>query len=136
MRQALGKHNIFPTLDFETETSFDVPSSFRKTEPIEPQIRVDPSFNPFHAQKNTSGSSGNGFTKALKNEGFGQAIPSPTDWEQFYQIDEESSSDHGMISTQTIGFQEENEVGNFLIHDRYIFSPTKQLHCSCVRFVH
>jgi DNA mismatch repair protein MutL len=124
VRQALGKYNIFPTLDFETETSFDVPSSFRKTEPVEPQIMVDPSFNPFQTQKYSGGSTGNGFSKALKNEGFGQAMPSPTDWEQFYQIEEENSG-QGMISTQTIGFQEENEVGNFLIHDRYVFSPTK-----------
>ncbi|MEI8117102.1 MAG: DNA mismatch repair endonuclease MutL [Flavobacteriia bacterium] len=123
VRQALGKYNIFPTLDFETETSFDVPSSFRKTDPVEPQIMVDPSFNPFQTQK-SSGGTGNGFSKALKNEGFGQAMPSPMDWEQFYKIEEETSG-QGMISTQTIGFQEENEVGNFLIHDRYVFSPTK-----------
>jgi len=123
VRQALGKYNIFPTLDFETETSFDVPSSFRKTDPVEPQIMVDPSFNPFQTQK-SSGGTGNGFSKALKNEGFGQAMPSPTDWEQFYKIEEETSG-QGMISTQTIGFQEENEIGNFLIHDRYVFSPTK-----------
>lgn len=124
VRQALGKYNIFPTLDFEAETSFDVPSSFRKTEPVEPQIMVDPSFNPFQTQKPSGGSTGNGFSKALKNEGFGQAMPSPADWEQFYQIEDEISGP-GMISTQTIGFQEENEVGNFLIHDKYIFSPTK-----------
>lgn len=124
VRQALGKYNIFPTLDFEAETSFDVPSSFRKTEPVEPQIMVDPSFNPFQTQKPSGGSTGNGFSKALKNEGFGQAMPSPADWEQFYQIEDETSGP-GMISTQTIGFQEENEVGNFLIHDKYIFSPTK-----------
>lgn len=123
VRQALGKYNIFPTLDFETETSFDVPSSFRKTDPVEPQIMVDPSFNPFQTQK-SSGGTGNGFSKALKNEGFGQAMPSTTDWEQFYKIEEETSG-QGMISTQTIGFQEENDVGNFLIHDRYVFSPTK-----------
>jgi len=123
VRQALGKYNIFPTLDFETETSFDVPSSFRKTDPVEPQIMVDPSFNPFQTQK-SSGGTGNGFSKALKNEGFGQAMPSTTDWEQFYKIEEETS-EQGMISTQTIGFQEENDVGNFLIHDRYVFSPTK-----------
>ena len=61
VRQALGKYNIFPTLDFEAETSFDVPSSFRKNEPMEPQITVDPSFNPFQTQKSSGGSTGNGF---------------------------------------------------------------------------
>ncbi|MDP4761431.1 MAG: DNA mismatch repair endonuclease MutL [Crocinitomicaceae bacterium] len=124
VRQALGKYNIFPTLDFETETSFDVPSSFRKTEPVEPQINVDPSFNPFQTQKFSNGSSGNGFTKALKNEGFGQAMPSPSEWEQFYHI-EESSPVQQTSNSESLDFENEASHGNYLIHDRYVFSPTK-----------
>jgi DNA mismatch repair protein MutL len=124
VRQALGKYNIFPTLDFETETSFDVPSSFRKTEPVEPQINVDPSFNPFQTQKFSNGSSGNGFTKALKNEGFGQAMPSPSEWEQFYHI-EESSPIQQTSNSESLDFENEASHGHYLIHDRYIFSPTK-----------
>jgi len=123
VRQALGKHNIFPTLDFETETSFDIPSSFRKTEPVEPQIVVDPSFNPFQSSRPSTSSGGNGFTKALKNEGFGQAIPSPGDWENFYQIEEQSSLDD--TPTPSLGLHEERESGSYLLHDRYVFSPTK-----------
>lgn len=124
VRQALGKYNIFPTLDFETETSFDVPSSFRKTEPVEPQINVDPSFNPFQTQKFSNGSSGNGFTKALKNEGFGQAMPSPSEWEQFYHI-EESSAIQQTSNSESLDFENEASQGHYLIHDRYVFSPTK-----------
>lgn len=124
VRQALGKYNIFPTLDFETETSFDVPSSFRKTDPVEPQINVDPSFNPFQTQKISNGSSGNGFTKALKNEGFGQAMPSPSEWEQFYHI-EESSTIQQTSNSESLDFENEASHGHYLIHDRYVFSPTK-----------
>lgn len=124
VRQALGKYNIFPTLDFETETSFDVPSSFRKTEPVEPQINIDPSFNPFQTQKFSNGSSGNGFTKALKNEGFGQAMPSPSEWEQFYHI-EESSPVQQTSNSESLDFENEASHGHYLIHDRYVFSPTK-----------
>jgi DNA mismatch repair protein MutL len=124
VRQALGKYNIFPTLDFETETSFDVPSSFRKTDPVEPQINVDPSFNPFQTQKISNGSSGNGFTKALKNEGFGQAMPSPSEWEQFYHI-EESSPIQQTSNSESLDFENEASHGHYLIHDRYVFSPTK-----------
>lgn len=124
VRQALGKYNIFPTLDFETETSFDVPSSFRKTDPVAPQINVDPSFNPFQTQKFSNGSSGNGFTKALKNEGFGQAMPSPSEWEQFYHI-EESSPIQQTSNSESLDFENEASHGHYLIHDRYVFSPTK-----------
>ena len=124
VRQALGKYNIFPTLDFETETSFDVPSSFRKNEPVEPQINVDPSFNPFQTQKFSNGSTGNGFSKALKNEGFGQAMPSPSEWEQFYHI-EESSPIQQTSNSKSLDFENEASHGHYLIHDRYVFSPTK-----------
>lgn len=124
VRQALGKYNIFPTLDFETETSFDVPSSFRKNEPVEPQINVDPSFNPFQTQKFSNGSSGNGFSKALKNEGFVQAMPSPSEWEQFYHI-EESSPIKQTSNSESLDFENEASHGHYLIHDRYVFSPTK-----------
>ena len=47
IKQSLGKYNIFPTMDFELDTSFDIPSSLRKTDPVEPQIVVNPNFNPF-----------------------------------------------------------------------------------------
>ena len=59
----------------------------------------------------------------MKNEGFGQAIPSPGDWENFYQIEEQSSLDD--TPTPSLGLHEERESGSYLLHDRYVFSPTK-----------
>ncbi|MFM7643413.1 MAG: DNA mismatch repair endonuclease MutL, partial [Sphingomonadales bacterium] len=58
VRQALGKHNIFPTLDFESESAFEVPSEIRKSEPIVPQIDVDPTYNPFQTTTRHGGTSG------------------------------------------------------------------------------
>jgi len=49
-RQAMGKHHVSPSLDFERETSFDLPLGKRET-PTEPTITVDPSFNPFETKK-------------------------------------------------------------------------------------
>jgi DNA mismatch repair protein MutL len=49
VRQALGKHNLTPSLDFEQEQSFS--SLPKKGEPIPiPQIKVDPTFNPFERE--------------------------------------------------------------------------------------
>ena len=49
VKQSLGKYNIAPTLDFETETCFNVPH-LEKGQAIQvPQIHVDPTFNPFKA---------------------------------------------------------------------------------------
>jgi len=49
VKQALGKFNIAPTLDFEQETSFNIPISSR-TDIKAPTIKVNPSYNPFDAK--------------------------------------------------------------------------------------
>ncbi|MCE2864941.1 MAG: DNA mismatch repair endonuclease MutL [Flavobacteriia bacterium] len=120
VRQALGKHNIFPTLDFESESAFEVPSEVRKSEPVAPQISVDPSYNPFQS---TSASAPRGnnqnYSNALRQEGFGSTPPSPADWQQFYQIEEQTS-----VQNETI-FEEDTQVKQFLLHDKYLVSPTK-----------
>lgn len=105
VRQALGKHNIFPALDFEADRAFEVPSEVRKTEPVEPQIIVNPSYNPF---ENTPTLSSKGSTPA-----------SPDDWQQFYQIDEQTPTENH------VNFADEPEVKQFLLHDKYLISPTK-----------
>ena len=120
VRQALGKHNIFPTLDFESESAFEVPSEVRKSEPVAPQISVDPSYNPFQS---TSASAPRGnnqnYSNALRQEGSGSTPPSPEDWQQFYQIEELTS-----VQNETI-FEEDTQVKQFLLHDKYLVSPTK-----------
>ncbi len=48
VRRALGKYNVTPTLDFEREMTFDVPSQ----KPVEvkiPEIKVNPDYNPFES---------------------------------------------------------------------------------------
>lgn len=122
IRQALGKYNIFPTLDFESESAFEVPSEVRKSEPVEPQILVNPSYNPFQStvyQKTTSSGGSKNYSAALQQEGFGSTPPSPEDWQNFYQIEEQKSSENQSI------FEDEAAVKQFLLHDKYLVSPTK-----------
>ena len=122
VRQALGKHNIFPTLDFETENAFDIPNALRKSDPIEPQIVVNPTYNPFQTTVHPSsktGSSTNNYSTALQQEGFGSTPPSPEDWQQFYQIEHQTPTDN------PIDFSAELEAKQFLLHDKYLISPTK-----------
>ena len=55
VKQALGKYNISPTLDFERETGFDLPYDMRNQDPKEPQIKVDTSYNPFNSSSGSFG---------------------------------------------------------------------------------
>ncbi|OFZ08179.1 MAG: DNA mismatch repair protein MutL, partial [Bacteroidetes bacterium RIFCSPHIGHO2_02_FULL_44_7] len=91
VRQALGKYNIAPTIEFDRETSFDIPHAMRSQIPQEPVINVNPNFNPFTS---ATGSSSKGVTKdnltpAIHKQGFGNAAASTADWENFYSIEEE-----------------------------------------------
>ncbi len=50
VKRSLGKYNIAPTLDFNTEPSFDIPINSVKTI-TEPKIRVNKSYNPFENEQ-------------------------------------------------------------------------------------
>lgn len=120
VRQALGKHNIFPTLDFEAESAFEVPSEIRKSEPVVPQIDVDPSYNPFQStQRPSSGSTTKSFSPALQQAGFSNQHISPDDWQAFYQITETPEEQSVEI------FETAQTAHQFLLHDKYLVSPTK-----------
>ena len=50
VKQALGKHNIAPTLDFEQESSFNVPLMKSTDSPKAPTIKVNKDYNPFETK--------------------------------------------------------------------------------------
>ena len=64
IKQALGKYNIAPTLEFERETSFDIPHSMRSQPASEPRIQVNEEYNPF---KTTSKPTSNSVGKSKGN---------------------------------------------------------------------
>jgi DNA mismatch repair protein MutL len=124
IKQALGKYNVFPTLDFDLETSFDVPMDIRKTEPVEPQIKVNPLFNPFQnnssSTKNTSAS--NGMSKGIVNQGFGTSKISEQDWENFYSIKNEETIENKEFEFEVDSKDLENKL---LIRGKYLISNCK-----------
>lgn len=126
VRQALGKYNIAPTLDFEQETSFDIPHSMRSQPAVEPQIKVNPEYNPFKGSSSSSststGKSSSNFTHAIKEQGFGSQHASQSDWENFYKIEEDE------IPAEPALIIEEDTAatfGSFIVKAPYILSPSK-----------
>lgn len=92
IRLGLGKFNISPTLDFDRESEFDLPLAMLGTTPVEPVIRVDKSFNPFHANQvdRSGGSMGSSksFSPAVNNSGFGtKTDATPQQWRQFWNTE-------------------------------------------------
>lgn len=124
IRQALGKYNIVPTLDFDRETSFDLPLSMKNQPVHEPVIKVDPEYNPFKTTSSTgSGKSvGNQFTKAIRAEGFGERSITPADWEQFYKVEETQETKQESVFEEKLDFS----ANNFIFQGRYLITSTNK----------
>ncbi|TNE53249.1 MAG: DNA mismatch repair endonuclease MutL [Bacteroidetes bacterium] len=131
VKQSLGQFNISPSLDFEQENSFELPWESRKQIPVEPQIKVNPDYNPFQS-KSLGGASGSGIknvqSDALRKSGFGSPQSSPEDWEQFYKLEEEASEQQQQLDLPVEG----ESSKHFIFQHPFIISPVK----SGLLFVH
>lgn len=127
VKQSLGKYNVAATLDFEPETTFDIPYSMSKEDIKIPEIKINPEFNPFNSQSNGSSSSSKTSSSSPSNsnaKSFAKARPTESDWENYYDVQEEKSSD----SNPTPLLEEESIVktsNTNLFHGKYIFVQTK-----------
>ncbi len=53
VREAMGKFNLMPSIDFDQAGSIDIPlSPMRGSKIPEPEIRINPNFNPFEQERN------------------------------------------------------------------------------------
>lgn len=123
VRQALGKYNIAPTLDFDRETSFDLPHEMKFQPAVEPTIKVNPNYNPFQTTSrpaSASAGSGNSFTQAIRAEGFGTKNIEPADWQNFYAIDETS-----VEKPEELDITDDTIPKNYLIRGKYLLTPCK-----------
>lgn len=124
VRQALGKYNIAPTLDFEPENSFEIPQSMRSQTPIEPVVRVNENYNPFNSTTSNpfpsySGKSSDNLSSGIVRQGFGQEKAKSSDWENFYAIEEEDSTE-----SLDLGLETKDRL-TYIIKGNYIFTPSK-----------
>jgi DNA mismatch repair protein MutL len=94
VKQALGKHNIAPTLDFEQESSFNVPL-MRSSDTIKvPTIKINKDYNPFETKTVSPGS------RSIIDRS--QSKQSSENWESLY-------TDFEKDSTEILGNQSQNE---------------------------
>jgi DNA mismatch repair protein MutL len=112
VKLALGKYNIAPSLDFEHEPQFDLTKD-QQSKPIQtPQISVDPEYNPFKSQGGTAGSR----ASATSHKQTAALKPNKEDWENYFEITEESSS-----AKEELAFEATNESSGKKIqmHQKY-----------------
>ena len=112
VKQALGKFNIAPSIDFEQESSFNIPMLKKGQGVPMPSIEVDTNFNPFESKKeHTQNSISFPFKRDEK--------PNPN-WEKIYQpsTNLEVSTEEAQTKSEPIA--EGKKV--FQLHSKYILS--------------
>ncbi len=80
VKHALGMFSLSPTLDFDTEPSFDIPMP-KGFQPKPPSITIDPEYNPFRQTQQSFVKPSNGL-KADRQQ-----------WEKLYDIASQKSGD-------------------------------------------
>ncbi len=112
VREALGRFNIVPSLDFENEALIDIPvMKSTKTMPEQPKIEINTQFNPFDGEERTNERSG--FVERFERE-------NTANWEKLYtalEKENDNPEQFEKIRESTRKF--------FQIKNKYIICPVK-----------
>jgi len=123
VKQALGKNNIVPSIDFDLEQSFNIPVLSKDTNIKAPHIDIDPTFNPFE-QKIPASKNPKSSALSLEKENL-------TNWEKLYEGFEKEidpSQDFSFISTENSqqSISDPNISDKyFQFKNKYILTPVK-----------
>ena len=97
VRKAIGQHNLSPMIDFDEPSNLhiDFGEVVKSTNPIvQPDIPIDPSYNPFHQKKEFSNSPFGGF-QSYEKKG------DPGDWRLLYgERADQQPAEKAAISTE------------------------------------
>jgi len=123
VKNSLGKYNIAPSLDFTQETSFNVPPLKEGQTIVQPTIKVNPGFNPFETNKE---SSINSFKKKNLSQ---QQLSANLDF--LDQNNSQNSKSADNISDNT-GLEQnwsglldtETEIKTYQLHRKFILTQT------------
>ncbi|HEY3390795.1 MAG TPA: DNA mismatch repair endonuclease MutL, partial [Prolixibacteraceae bacterium] len=133
VREAMGKFNLMPSIDFDQAGSIDIPlSPLRGSEIPEPEIRINPNFNPFEQEHGAD----RDYTKTTSYRD-GQNLDN---WQALYKGFEQDGKQNDQIPVYPSDISEEEAVQqtftedditikenhNFLqFKNKYIITPVK-----------
>jgi DNA mismatch repair protein MutL len=123
IREALGKFNIVPSLDFNTEGVIDIPVMRKGQEADPPKVHYNPTFNPFERSQSSNAFSHPNQPSSLEKNNL-------KNWDLIYSgLEKENSlpeevpaagtSDQGTLPMQETG------IHIFQFKNKYILTPVK-----------
>jgi len=121
IKQALGKFNITPSLDFESQHAFEI-SQPSQGQPVQaPSVKVNPEYNPFETNKSGS-STGQTFQK--------REHKIPQNWDDLYKTNDLSFTSQKESSQQSIQQEAQPDFNDkiqeaFLLQKRFIITKVR-----------
>lgn len=97
VKEALGKFNAVPSIDFDTTDAIEIPIHDPSRENIAPKVNVDPTYNPFKAVSGSGKSSHSNYNRPKM------------DWEQFYRGFEKEKDTNVAIEKECIPSSQNGE---------------------------
>lgn len=124
VKESLGKFNVVPSIDFDSEAGINIPYLGKDTEIKMPEITINPNFNPFDSDR-----SGSGFS--YKPSGGGNDSDNLQNWDKLYsnlRNDSEDSFYPSEIPQQkTFDIQTNSAapINIIQLKNKYILTPVK-----------
>lgn len=126
VREALGKFNVVPSIDFDQAGSVEIPMPLHRFDDVVvPEIKVNPNYNPFETQ--SSPKSYQGSSSAYSTKSFGKA--DSTNWQSLYKgLEKEETVQNDDSPKESIQYRmEEQQTAKNAIQfkNKYILTPVK-----------
>lgn len=126
VREALGKFNVVPSIDFDQAGSVEIPMPLHRFDDVVvPEIKVNPDYNPFETQ--SSPKSYQGSSAAYSAKSFGKA--DSTNWQSLYKgLEKEETVQNDDSQKESIQYRmEEQQTAKNAIQfkNKYILTPVK-----------
>lgn len=124
VKESLGKFNVVPSIDFDSEAGINIPYLGRDTEVRVPEISINPNFNPFESE-----SSGAGYNYKPRNDS--DEMNQIRNWEKLYSgfqgstIDGFDRSEPPRQASLEMNHTEQVPANIIQLKNKYIMTPVK-----------
>lgn len=123
VREAIGKSNLGPSIDFDTHGVVDIPVLQRDTEIKQPQIEINPDFNPFENEHDNSPK------RSFSSSTYTPKEKVPDNWQELYtisQTEKQQQLDGFAGNTEHSGsISREQNNGYFQVKNHFIATNVK-----------
>jgi len=126
VREALGKYNVVPSIDFDQAGSIDIPMPLHHFDEVNiPEIKVDPTYNPFETRSSAKNSPGQANTYQPRTSDRSDA----TNWQSLYKGLENKTNFNTEVPTnepvQMRIEEQQTTRSSIQFKNKYILTPVK-----------